>query len=159
MCSHSVSAESLPTGGMAPPRRRKQRAPLLLPARILQNRQKDLPRAGKQASVSREHQRRHHGLPVLARAEELARAAQLEILLRDGKAVVGLRQRTQAVVGLGHQEAPALLRPAADAPAELMQLRKPKTLGVHSGYTKAWKKAIVTLAQGSKSIEFFDGMI
>ena len=37
--------------------------------------------------------------------------------------------------------------------------RKPKTLGVHSGYTKAWKKAIVTLAQGSKSIEFFDGMI
>ena len=33
--------------------------------------------------------------------------------------------------------------------------RKPKTLGVHSGYTKA----IVTLAQGSKSIEFFDGMI
>ena len=37
--------------------------------------------------------------------------------------------------------------------------RKPKTLGVHSGYTKVWKKAIVTLAQGSKSIEFFDGMI
>ena len=37
--------------------------------------------------------------------------------------------------------------------------RKPTTLGVHSGYTKAWKKAIVTLAQGSKSIEFFDGMI
>ena len=37
--------------------------------------------------------------------------------------------------------------------------RKPKKLGVHSGYTKAWKKAIVTLAQGSKSIEFFDGMI
>ena len=37
--------------------------------------------------------------------------------------------------------------------------RKPKTLGVHAGYTKAWKKAIVTLAQGSKSIEFFDGMI
>ena len=37
--------------------------------------------------------------------------------------------------------------------------RKPKTLGVHSGYAKAWKKAIVTLAQGSKSIEFFDGMI
>lgn len=37
--------------------------------------------------------------------------------------------------------------------------REPKTLGVHSGCTKAWKKAIVTLAQGSKSIEFFDGMI
>ncbi|MBQ0009711.1 MAG: 50S ribosomal protein L23 [Ruminococcus sp.] len=37
--------------------------------------------------------------------------------------------------------------------------RKPKTMGVHSGYTKAWKKAIVTLAPGSKSIAFFDGMI
>ena len=37
--------------------------------------------------------------------------------------------------------------------------RKPKTLGVHSGYTKSWKKAIVTLKAGSKSIEFFDGMI
>ncbi|MCQ2770784.1 MAG: 50S ribosomal protein L23 [Clostridia bacterium] len=37
--------------------------------------------------------------------------------------------------------------------------KKPKALGVHSGYTKAWKKAIVTLSQDSKSIEFFDGMI
>lgn len=37
--------------------------------------------------------------------------------------------------------------------------RKPKTLGVHSGYTKSWKKAVVTLKAGSKSIEFFDGMI
>lgn len=37
--------------------------------------------------------------------------------------------------------------------------RKPKTLGVHSGYTKSWKKAVVTLKKGSKSIAFFDGMI
>lgn len=37
--------------------------------------------------------------------------------------------------------------------------RKPKSLGVHSGYTRAWKKAIVTLKEGSKTIEFFDGMI
>ncbi|MBR6051480.1 MAG: 50S ribosomal protein L23 [Clostridia bacterium] len=37
--------------------------------------------------------------------------------------------------------------------------RKPKALGVHRGYTKAWKKAIVTIVKGSKSIEFFDGMI
>lgn len=36
--------------------------------------------------------------------------------------------------------------------------RKPKALGVHQGYTRAWKKAIVTLKEGSKSIEFFDGM-
>ena len=37
--------------------------------------------------------------------------------------------------------------------------RKPKTLGVHSGYTKSWKKAIVTLKAASKTIEFFDSMM
>ena len=37
--------------------------------------------------------------------------------------------------------------------------KKPKRMGVHAGYTKAWKKAIVTLTADSKSIEFFDGMI
>ena len=37
--------------------------------------------------------------------------------------------------------------------------KKPKRMGVHAGYTKAWKKAIVTLAADSKTIEFFDGMI
>ena len=37
--------------------------------------------------------------------------------------------------------------------------KKAKRMGVHAGYKKAWKKAIVTLTAGSKSIEFFDGMI
>jgi large subunit ribosomal protein L23 len=37
--------------------------------------------------------------------------------------------------------------------------RKPKRLGAHpAGYTAAWKKAIVTLNPGSKTIEFFEGM-
>ena len=36
--------------------------------------------------------------------------------------------------------------------------KKPKRLGVHAGYTAAWKKAIVTLKPDSKTIEFFDGM-
>ncbi len=36
--------------------------------------------------------------------------------------------------------------------------RKPKRLGVHSGYTAAWKKAIVTLKPSSKTIEFFEGL-
>jgi len=31
--------------------------------------------------------------------------------------------------------------------------------GRNSGYTASWKKAIVTLAEGSKTIEFFDGMV
>ncbi|MBE6600026.1 MAG: 50S ribosomal protein L23 [Ruminococcaceae bacterium] len=36
--------------------------------------------------------------------------------------------------------------------------RKPKRLGYHSGYTAAWKKAIVTLKPDSKTIEFFEGL-
>ena len=36
--------------------------------------------------------------------------------------------------------------------------RKPKRLGMHAGYTSAWKKAIVTLPAESKPIEFFEGM-
>ena len=34
-----------------------------------------------------------------------------------------------------------------------------KRMGRNSGYTSDWKKAVVTLAEGSKTIEFFDGMI
>ena len=37
--------------------------------------------------------------------------------------------------------------------------KKPKRMGVHAGYSKAWKKAIVTLKENSKTIEFFDGMM
>ncbi len=36
--------------------------------------------------------------------------------------------------------------------------KKPKRLGVHSGYTSEWKKAVVTLTADSKTIEFFDGL-
>lgn len=31
--------------------------------------------------------------------------------------------------------------------------------GRFEGYTKAWKKAVVTLTEESKTIEFFDGMM
>ncbi|MBQ8791382.1 MAG: 50S ribosomal protein L23 [Ruminiclostridium sp.] len=34
-----------------------------------------------------------------------------------------------------------------------------KRMGRNEGYTASWKKAIVTLAEGSKTIDFFDGMI
>ena len=37
--------------------------------------------------------------------------------------------------------------------------QKPKRMGVHAGYTSAWKKAYVTLKSDSKTIEFFDGMM
>ena len=36
--------------------------------------------------------------------------------------------------------------------------RKPKRLRFSTGYTAAWKKAIVTLTADSKTIEFFEGM-
>ena len=36
--------------------------------------------------------------------------------------------------------------------------KKPKRLGVHTGFTGEWKKAIVTLKPESKSIAFFDSM-
>ena len=36
--------------------------------------------------------------------------------------------------------------------------RKPKRLRYSQGYTAAWKKAIVTLTEDSKPIEFFEGM-
>ena len=31
--------------------------------------------------------------------------------------------------------------------------------GKSQGYTPAWKKAVVTLTEGSKTIEFFEGMM
>ena len=34
-----------------------------------------------------------------------------------------------------------------------------KRMGRSEGYTSDWKKAIVTLKEGYKTIEFFDGMI
>ncbi len=36
---------------------------------------------------------------------------------------------------------------------------KQRRMGRYSGYTAAWKKAIVTLKPDSKPIEFFDGLI
>ena len=34
-----------------------------------------------------------------------------------------------------------------------------KRVGMSVGTTAAWKKAVVTLKEGSKTIEFFDGLI
>lgn len=36
---------------------------------------------------------------------------------------------------------------------------KSKRVGMKSGYTSDWKKAIITLEEDSKTIEFFDGMM
>ncbi|HSH36141.1 50S ribosomal protein L23 [Schnuerera sp.] len=37
-------------------------------------------------------------------------------------------------------------------------LGKEKRMGVHVGRRSSWKKAIVTLTEDSKTIEFFEGM-
>ena len=34
-----------------------------------------------------------------------------------------------------------------------------KRVGMNRGTTPSWKKAVVTLKEGSKTIEFFDGMM
>ena len=36
--------------------------------------------------------------------------------------------------------------------------KKPKRMGYNAGYTKSWKKAIVTLTPDSKPIPFFEGL-
>ena len=36
---------------------------------------------------------------------------------------------------------------------------KKKRMGRSEGYTSDWKKAVVTLTEDSKTIEFFDGMM
>ena len=40
----------------------------------------------------------------------------------------------------------------------MIMKKKPKRLGYHYGYTSEWKKAIVTLKESSKEIEFFNGL-
>lgn len=40
----------------------------------------------------------------------------------------------------------------------IMMKRKPKRVRYALGYTAEWKKAIVTLTEDSKTIEFFEGM-
>ncbi len=73
---------------------------------------------------------------ALARAEHVAFAAQLQIFLGDAEAVVGLAQDGEPRLGgraerrLVEQEAGRALGAAADAAAQLMQLREPEALGV-----------------------------
>lgn len=41
----------------------------------------------------------------------------------------------------------------------MVVLGKTKRMGVHEGKRKDYKKAVVKLAEGSKAIEFFEGLI
>jgi large subunit ribosomal protein L23 len=42
---------------------------------------------------------------------------------------------------------------------QLIALASFASQGTAQGYTASWKKAIVTLTEDSKTIEFFDGMM
>ena len=72
----------------------------------------------------------------LAGAEEVAGAAQLQVLLRDHEAVVAARQDVEARARLvreaavGHQQAGGGARAAAHAAAELVELGQAEALGV-----------------------------
>ena len=37
--------------------------------------------------------------------------------------------------------------------------KKPKRMGVHTGFSSEWKKAYVTLTKDSKTIPFFDDLL
>lgn len=53
----------------------------------------------------------------------------------------------------------ALFPGAKVAKVNTMHVRGQKRRqGMHTGYTASWKKAIVTLTEGSKGIEFFESM-
>ncbi|HVG95254.1 MAG TPA: hypothetical protein VND21_12455, partial [Planctomycetota bacterium] len=71
---------------------------------------------------------------MLPRAEEVARAAQAQVLLRDLEPVVGARQHREAVGRAGrrpvdeHAQAPDAAAP--DAASELMELGEPEALRV-----------------------------
>ncbi len=74
------------------------------------------------------------GLARLPRAEQLAPAAQPQILLRDAEAVIGLAHQREARTGrlaerrAAQEQADRMLAPASDAPAQLVQLGEAETL-------------------------------
>ena len=75
---------------------------------------------------------RNAGSPDCRVPKKLARPAQLQIHFGDVEAVGGINQRADALPGriaqlVRDQNAVALRRSAADTPAQLMDLRQPKS--------------------------------
>ncbi|MCI5676742.1 MAG: 50S ribosomal protein L23 [Clostridia bacterium] len=75
----------------------------------------------------------------------------------DGKKYVFRVQKSATKADIAHAVEEMFKVSVADVNTINMK-KKPKRMGVHAGYTSAWKKAIVTLTADSKTIEFFDGM-
>src|SRR4029453_15544318 len=97
-----------------------------------------LPRLGDQRAVAREADELQVGEARLARAEQLSLAAQLEVDLGEGEAVVRVDERLQAALRLlgelvlraRDEEAVGLLRAAANSSAQLVQLGEAKAVGL-----------------------------
>src|SRR5215207_2658634 len=86
-------------------------------------------RAGIEPANSRGHLRQ----PALSGTQEVARAAKLEIFLRQHEAVVRIHHDLQPLLGfwrriVGQEKAIGLIRSTTDSPAELMQLRQTKPI-------------------------------
>ena len=89
----------------------------------------------QQVSIGNQIRRLKYGHPGLAHAKELAGAAQLQILFRDLKAVLGALHSLEPLarirqlgsgVGVADKDAKRLLAAAPHAAAQLVQLRQAK---------------------------------
>ena len=86
----------------------------------------------RQVGVLRQPRHLELGQAVLARAEELARAAQLQVDLGELEAVALVRRSPRAAAALGspkRMQSDGVLA-AADPAAQLVQLRQPEALGL-----------------------------
>src|SRR5207253_5682212 len=117
---------------------REQAVGLVVPRPLLVHKHaRELARALEQVAVGTEAREPQVAQTRLPRAEQLPFAAQLEILLRELETVArvdeplqtGLRGVRQLLPGTRDQQAVRLLAAAADAAAQLVELREPEAIG------------------------------
>ena len=88
--------------------------------------------------------------PVITEASMSATAAQKKYTFRVAK------NATKIEIARAVEE---LFKVEVAAVNTVSMKSKSKRMGYHVGQTGEWKKAIVTLTEGSNTIEFFDGMM
>jgi len=88
--------------------------------------------------------------PVITEASMAATAAQKKYTFRVAK------DATKIEIARAVEE---LFKVEVKTVNTVSMKSKTKRMGYHVGKTGEWKKAIVTLTEDSKTIEFFDGMM
>ena len=88
--------------------------------------------------------------PVITEASMAATAAQKKYTFRVAK------DATKIEIARAVEE---LFKVEVKSVNTVSMKSKTKRMGYHVGKTGEWKKAIVTLTEDSKTIEFFDGMM